>query len=56
MTFRAKQAVDFWFGGLLLLILVVPLYILGQILRRNHSTSGGRGCALVKMVGAGSLS
>jgi ABC-type phosphate transport system substrate-binding protein len=55
MTFRAKQALDFWLGGLLLLLLFLPVRGLGLLLRRDHSVAGRRGCAVIKLVGAGSL-
>jgi ADP-heptose:LPS heptosyltransferase len=55
MTFRTKQIVDFWLGGLLLLLLFLPVHGLGLLLRRDHSLSRRRGCAVIKMVGAGSL-
>jgi ADP-heptose:LPS heptosyltransferase len=55
MKFGAKQRVDFWLGGFLLLLLFLPVHALGLLLRRDHSLSRRRGCAVVKMVGAGSL-
>ncbi len=55
MSFRAKQAVDFWLGGLLLLAMFLPVRGLGLLLRRDHSFARRRGCAVVKLVGAGSL-
>lgn len=55
MTFRAKQVADFWLGSVLLLALFVPVRGLGLLLRRNHALSQRRGCAVLKMVGAGSL-
>jgi ADP-heptose:LPS heptosyltransferase len=55
MTFRTKQTLDFWLGGLLLLLLFLPVRGLGLILRRDHSVARRRGCAVVKLVGAGSL-
>jgi ADP-heptose:LPS heptosyltransferase len=55
MTFRTKQTLDFWLGGLLLLFLFIPVRGLGLLLRRDHSVARRRGCAVVKLVGAGSL-
>jgi ADP-heptose:LPS heptosyltransferase len=55
MSFRAKQIVDFWLGSLLLLVLFLPVRGLGLLLRRDHSLAERRGCAVVKLVGAGSL-
>jgi ADP-heptose:LPS heptosyltransferase len=55
MTFRTKQALDFWVGGLLLFLLFVPVRCLGLILRRDHSFARRRGCAVIKLIGAGSL-
>jgi ADP-heptose:LPS heptosyltransferase len=55
MRFRTKQTIDFWLGGLLLLLLFLPVRGLGLLLRRDHSLSPRRGCAVIKMVGAGSL-
>ena len=55
MNFRTKQAVDFWAGGLLLLLLVLPVRALGLLLRREHSLERRKGCAVMKLVGAGSL-
>ena len=55
MTFRTKQAIDFWLGGLLLLLLFLPVRGLGRLLRRDHSLARRRGCVVVKLVGAGSL-
>jgi ADP-heptose:LPS heptosyltransferase len=55
MNFRAKQVLDFWLGGLLLLLLFLPVRGLGLLLRRDHSIARRRGCAVIKLVGAGSL-
>jgi ADP-heptose:LPS heptosyltransferase len=55
MRFRTKQMVDFWLGGFLLLLLFLPVRGLGLLFRRDHSLSPRRGCAVIKMVGAGSL-
>ena len=55
MTFRTKQRVDFWLGGLLLILLFPLVRGLGLLLRRDHSTKRRRGCAVIKLVGAGSL-
>ncbi len=55
MTFRSKQIVDWWFGSLLLLALYLPVRGLGLLLRRDHSFATRRGCAVIKLVGAGSL-
>ncbi len=55
MSFRAKQVADFWVGSILLLALFLPVRGLGLLLRRNHSLGQRRGCAVLKMVGAGSL-
>jgi hypothetical protein len=55
MTFRTKQAIDFWLGGLLLLLLFLPVRGLARLLRRDHSLALRRGCVVVKLVGAGSL-
>lgn len=55
MTFRTKQRIDFWLGGLLIALLIVPVRVLGLLLRRDHSFRQRRGCAVIKLVGAGSL-
>jgi len=55
MTFRTKQLLDFWLGSLLLSLLFLPVRCLGLILRRDHSVARRRGCAVIKLVGAGSL-
>jgi ADP-heptose:LPS heptosyltransferase len=55
MTFRTKQALDFWLGGLLLLLLFLPVRGLGLILGRDHSVARRRGCTVIKLIGAGSL-
>ena len=55
MTFRTKQHIDFWLGSLLLIVLFLPVRGLGLLLRRDHSVRRRRGCAVVKLVGAGSL-
>ncbi len=55
MTFRTKQHIDFWLGSLLLIVLFLPVRGLGLALRRDHSVRRRRGCAVVKLVGAGSL-
>lgn len=55
MTFQAKRRIDYWVGGLLLALLFVPVRILGVTLRRDHTTVRRRGCAVIKLVGAGSL-
>jgi hypothetical protein len=55
MTFQTKQTLDFWLGGLLLLFLFLPVRGLGLLLRRDHSVARRRGCAVIKLVGAGGL-
>ena len=55
MNFRTKRTVDFWLGGLFLFLLYVPVRSLGLLLRRDHSLSDRRGCAVIKLIGAGSL-
>ena len=55
MTFQAKRQVDFWVGGLLLMFLFPLVRLLGMALRRDHSLEHPRGCAVIKLVGAGSL-
>jgi ADP-heptose:LPS heptosyltransferase len=55
VSLRAKQAVDFWLGGLLLLLLFPLVRGLGLLLRRDHSLGDRKGCAVIKLVGAGSL-
>ena len=55
MNFRTKQAVDYWLGGFLLFCLFLPVRVLGIALRRDHRISRRKGCAVIKLVGAGSL-
>jgi ADP-heptose:LPS heptosyltransferase len=55
MTFQIKRRIDYWAGGLLLALLFVPVRILGVTMRRNHTTTHRHGCAVIKLVGAGSL-
>jgi len=55
MTFQAKRQVDFWVGGLLLMLLFPIVRVLAIALRRDHSLEQRRGCAVIKLVGAGSL-
>ena len=55
MSFRTKQAIDFWLGNLLLLLLFLPVRGLGLLLRRRHTLDPRRGCVVIKLVGAGSL-
>jgi ADP-heptose:LPS heptosyltransferase len=55
MQFRTKQTVDFWVGGALLMLLFVPVRLLALVLRRDHTLERRRGCAVIKMMGAGSL-
>jgi ADP-heptose:LPS heptosyltransferase len=55
MTFETKRRIDYWLGGFLLALLYGPVRGLGLLLRRDHSTSLRHGCAVIKMVGAGSL-
>ena len=55
MTFHTKQRVDYWVGGLLLALLFLPVRGLGFLLRRDHALAQRRGCAVIKLVGAGSL-
>jgi ADP-heptose:LPS heptosyltransferase len=55
MTFQVKRRIDYWAGGLLLALMFVPVRFLGVILRRNHTTTRRRGCAVIKLVGTGSL-
>ncbi len=55
MTFQAKRRLDFWLGGLLLLLLFPAVRLLGLLLRRDHSLERRRGCVVIKLVGTGSL-
>ncbi len=55
MTLQAKRRIDYWFGGLLLLLLFPFVRLLGHLLRRDHSTRHRQGCVVIKLVGAGSL-
>jgi ADP-heptose:LPS heptosyltransferase len=55
VTFLTKCRIDYWVGGLLLALLFIPVRVLGVILRRNHTVAPRRGCAVIKLVGAGSL-
>ena len=55
MTLHTKRRVDYWVGGLLLLLLFPLVRGLGHLLRRDHSLTQRRGCAVIKLVGAGSL-
>src|SRR5580658_8217471 len=55
MTFQIKRRIDYWAGGLLLALLFVPIRCLGVTMRRDHTTTRRRGCAVIKLVGAGSL-
>ncbi len=55
MSFRTKQAIDFWLGNTLLLLLFLPVRGLGLLLRRRHTLDQRRGCVVIKLVGAGSL-
>jgi ADP-heptose:LPS heptosyltransferase len=55
VTFYTKRRIDYWVGGLLLALLFVPVRCLGVALRRDHTTATRRGCAVIKLVGAGSL-
>jgi ADP-heptose:LPS heptosyltransferase len=55
VTFHFKRRIDYWIGGLLLALLFVPVRLLGLTLRRDHTLTRRRGCAVIKLVGAGSL-
>lgn len=55
MTFQTKLRVDYWVGGFLLALLFVPVRALGLTLRRDHGLTRRRGCAVIKLIGAGSL-
>ena len=55
MNFHTKRRIDYWVGGFLLALLFVPVRCLGLTMRRDHSTTRRRGCAVIKLVGAGSL-
>ena len=55
MTLQTKRRVDYWAGGLLLALLFPLVRLLGLTMRRDHSTTERKGCAVVKLVGAGSL-
>lgn len=55
MSFQAKRRVDYWLGGLLLLLLFPLVKALAVLLRRDHTLDQRRGCVVIKMVGAGSL-
>lgn len=55
MTLQAKRRIDYWLGGALLLLLFPLVRLLGYLLRRDHTLGRRRGCAVIKLVGAGSL-
>ena len=55
MSFRTKQQIDYWVGGVLLLLLFPLVRLLALVLRRDHSLARKRGCVVIKLVGAGSL-
>jgi ADP-heptose:LPS heptosyltransferase len=55
VTFQTRRRIDYWAGGLLLALLFIPVRILGLTLRRDHSLVPRRGCAVIKLLGAGSL-
>jgi ADP-heptose:LPS heptosyltransferase len=55
MTFQRKRRIDYWVGGFLLALLFIPVRSLGILLRRDHTIRNRRGCAVIKLVGAGSL-
>jgi ADP-heptose:LPS heptosyltransferase len=55
VTFQNKRRIDYWVGGLLLALLFIPVRLLGMTMRRDHSLGRRRGCAVIKLVGAGSL-
>lgn len=55
MSFQTKRRVDYWLGGLLLLLLFPLVRSLGLLLRRDHTLTARRGCVVIKLVGAGSL-
>jgi len=55
MNFHIKRRIDYWVGGLMLLLLFPLVRLLAVILRRDHSLEQRHGCAVIKLVGAGSL-
>lgn len=55
MTFQTKRRIDYWVGGFLLALLFAPVRLLGMLLRRDHTLVQRKGCAVIKLVGAGSL-
>ena len=55
MSFHTKRRIDYWLGGCLLLLLFPLVRMLAIVLRRDHSLAHRRGCAVIKLVGAGSL-
>jgi ADP-heptose:LPS heptosyltransferase len=55
MTIKRKQYIDLVLGGLLLVILRLPVLLLGRLLRRDHSLSPRGNILVIKMQGGGSL-
>lgn len=55
MTLRAKQAIDLYLGGALIVLLRPWVYLVGRLLRRDHALRVGSELCIVKMLGGGSL-
>jgi ADP-heptose:LPS heptosyltransferase len=55
MKLTFKKILDFYLGGILILILRPVTIILGKILRRNHDPKPRGDITIIKMLGGGSL-
>lgn len=55
MNTKTRQQVDFYLGGLLVLLLFKPVQFVGWLLKRKHSLTEPRHVMFVKLLGGGSL-
>jgi hypothetical protein len=55
MTLRRKQILDFYAGGLLILVLRPIVALLGRLLRRDHELRVKGEICVQKLLGGGSL-
>ena len=55
MSLRLRQALDFYLGGLLILVLRPVVVLVGWLLRRDHATDVRGDICILKLLGGGSL-
>jgi ADP-heptose:LPS heptosyltransferase len=55
MKLQTKKMVDWYVGGAIMLVLKPCVWLLGHLLKRDHSTQAHESICFIKMLGGGSL-